>query len=153
MLLLYYQQCFRCDYRNFGVSAFCNLDNGGVNVPFPAIFSANVYNEYETTPPYAKKIVSDSNIRTLDSSEANTQIFRKSNDQYEYDAYDKDIVIANFYFEPAAIFQFTRDPRMTWGDFISQMGGLLGLCIGFSALSGIEFIYWFTYRLWRFSTK
>ena len=26
--------------------------------------------------------------------------------------------------------------RMTWVDFVGQIGGLLGLCIGFSLLSG-----------------
>ena len=36
---------------------------------------------------------------------------------------------------------------MTPLDFISQMGGLLGLFLGFSLISGIEIIYWFTVKL------
>ena len=36
---------------------------------------------------------------------------------------------------------------MTWIDFVSQIGGVLGLCIGFSLISLIEIIYWFTLRL------
>jgi amiloride-sensitive sodium channel len=36
---------------------------------------------------------------------------------------------------------------MTSIDFISQMGGLLGLFLGFSLISGIEIMYWFTLRL------
>ncbi len=36
---------------------------------------------------------------------------------------------------------------MTDVDYISQMGGLLGLFIGFSFISGIELIYWATVRL------
>ena len=31
----------------------------------------------------------------------------------------------------------------------SQMGGLMGLCLGFSLLSFIELAYWFTFRLAR----
>ena len=30
--------------------------------------------------------------------------------------------------------------------FIAQIGGLMGLCLGFSLLSFIELIYWCTYR-------
>ena len=36
---------------------------------------------------------------------------------------------------------------MTVENFISQVGGLMGLCLGFSFLSAIELIYWFTFRL------
>jgi hypothetical protein len=38
---------------------------------------------------------------------------------------------------------------MTFLDYISQIGGLLGLFIGFSCISGIEIIYWLTFRLAR----
>ena len=38
---------------------------------------------------------------------------------------------------------------MTWIGFFSQMGGLLGLCLGFSLLSGVELIYWFIIVLFR----
>ena len=36
---------------------------------------------------------------------------------------------------------------MTINNYISQVGGLMGLCLGFSFLSAIELIYWFTFRL------
>ena len=29
----------------------------------------------------------------------------------------------------------------------SKVGGLMGLCLGFSFLSFIELVYWFTYRM------
>ena len=38
---------------------------------------------------------------------------------------------------------------MTWIGFFSQMGGLLGLCLGFSLLSGVELLYWFIIVLFR----
>ena len=31
---------------------------------------------------------------------------------------------------------------------VAAFGGLVGLCIGFSILSGVEIIYWFTLRLY-----
>ncbi len=64
---------------------------------------------------------------------------------------------------------------MTWVDFVSQvqrlpqihrtfkacgaqwlllqMGGLLGLCMGFSICSGFEIIYWFIFRMWAEHTS
>ena len=36
---------------------------------------------------------------------------------------------------------------MTINNCISLVGGLMGLCLGFSFLSAIELIYWFTFRL------
>ena len=45
------------------------------------------------------------------------------------------------------VFQFQRSLRMTLIDFISQIGGLLGLFLGFSLISAIEIVYWLTLRL------
>ena len=47
------------------------------------------------------------------------------------------------------VFQFTREARMTLLDFISQIGGLLGLFMGFSVISFVEVFYWFSFRLVR----
>ena len=38
---------------------------------------------------------------------------------------------------------------MTMLDYVAQIGGLLGLFIGFSVISGIEIVYWCTFRLVR----
>ena len=43
--------------------------------------------------------------------------------------------------------EFERSRKMTWLDFISNMGGVCGLCLGISFVSVIEFIFWFTVRL------
>ena len=45
------------------------------------------------------------------------------------------------------VFQFQWSLRMTLIDFISQIGGLLGLFLGFSLISAIEIVYWLTLRL------
>jgi uncharacterized membrane protein len=65
----------------------------------------------------------------------------------EYDAYEKDIAIAHFYFDSSTIFRYHREQRLTIVGFISQIGGVLGLCIGFSIVSVVELAYWFLYRL------
>ena len=67
----------------------------------------------------------------------------------KYDAYEKDIAMVTFFFETPTIFEYTREERMTLIQYISQIGGLLGLCLGFSFISGVEIIYWMTIRLLR----
>ena len=66
-----------------------------------------------------------------------------------YNAYEKDIAMVNFYFDKSSILQYIRQERMTKVDYISQIGGLLGLFMGISFISGIELIYWATVRLTR----
>ena len=38
-------------------------------------------------------------------------------------------------------------------DFVSQLGGLFGLCLGFSLISFIEIFYWCSLRLFRNCTQ
>ena len=73
----------------------------------------------------------------------------KNNRTPEYDAYTNDIAIVNFYFDKSTVMLYKRDQRMTTIDYISQMGGLLGLGIGCSFISIIELLYWTTIRLGR----
>ena len=43
--------------------------------------------------------------------------------------------------------KFSREETFGWQDLIAFFGGIVGLCMGFSLLSGAEFLYWFTLRL------
>ena len=45
--------------------------------------------------------------------------------------------------------EFERSQKMTWLDFVSNLGGLCGLCLGISFISVTEIVYWFTIRLFR----
>ena len=38
--------------------------------------------------------------------------------------------------------EFEKQRRMTVVDFLSNMGGLFGLCLGFSIISFVEVFYW-----------
>jgi len=64
-----------------------------------------------------------------------------------YNAFEKDIAVANFYFSESTTLEYMRSENMKVIDFISQIGGLFGLCIGFSAVSIIELLYWLSIRL------
>ena len=45
--------------------------------------------------------------------------------------------------------EFQRSLRMTVIDFIGNVGGLFGLCLGFSLISFFELLYWFLIRTSR----
>ena len=90
-----------------------------------------------------------------------------------YNAYEKDIAVVNLYFGDSTAFgkhltyhtlvntgyrlrlpynlaflsEFERAPKMTWLDFISNLGGICGLCLGISFVSVADIIYWFSIRL------
>ena len=106
----------------------------------------------EKIPKYVKdKFISNMRLATGTSSATDPHKHRifttsfKENEQY--DAYEKDIAVVTFFFESNTVFEFERRSRMTVIDFVSQVGGLLGLCMGFSLVSLVELVYWFTIRM------
>ena len=144
----------QCDHTNLGTSQLCDLEDVNMN---PPIWQQLVQNEYLSAkgkvPEFAEP--SDermSNTRSFVSSEEKQAylVFQvKNNKTPDYDAYTNDIAIVNFYFDKSTVLLYKRDQRMTTIDYISQMGGLLGLGIGMSFLSIIEILYWMTIRLGR----
>ena len=93
-------------------------------------------------------VVKTNRRRHVDPSHASDQVFFGDSES-EYDAYERDIAVVSFYFESGELFEFSREARLTWVGFISQIGGLLGLCLGFSLISFVEILFWFSYRLGR----
>ena len=51
------------------------------------------------------------------------------------------------YFKSFGMTKFSRSVVFGWQDLVAFFGGICGLCLGFSLLSGAELIYWFTLRL------
>ena len=45
------------------------------------------------------------------------------------------------------ISEYETSQRMTFTDFLASLGGIFGLYLGFSILSFVEIIYWFTFML------
>ena len=52
----------------------------------------------------------------------------------------------HFYFKTQGVTKYQRNVTYGWQDLIAFFGGIVGLCVGFSLLSGAEFIYFFTLR-------
>ena len=70
-----------------------------------------------------------------------------NNGKSKYNSYEKDVAIANFFFKSSKCFEFVRQPRLTIIDFISNVGGLIGLCMGISFVSAMELLYWLTIKM------
>ena len=91
-----------------------------------------------------------SNRRSFKESNIANAIFQQKVKQSPtYEAYEKDIAIVNFFFGKSTFWQFQRAENMTLADYIAQLGGFLGLFLGFSFISAIEIMYWFSMRLMR----
>ena len=54
---------------------------------------------------------------------------------------EKDLII-NFLYLRYIITEFERGIRMGPVDFVASLGGLFGLCLGFSIISFLEILYW-----------
>ena len=74
-----------------------------------------------------------------------------------YNAWEEDIAVANIFFGKDTVMgtknltsiiymkslpEFERSIRMGPVDFVASLGGLFGLCLGFSIISFLEIIYW-----------
>jgi hypothetical protein len=116
-------------------------------LPQPVIFGKDVMNEYTNKygkiPAYVKSSIQTSE-RFYGSRLQNGDVF--STVDNSYDAYEKDIALMHIYFKRTTVFQMGSQATMTWIDFLSQVGGLLGLCIGISILTSIE-LFWLCLRI------
>ena len=141
-----------CDHTNLEASPMCLLTSETqIN---PPIWASSILRQYENSskdnlPDFITNTTHFLNKRdsTLPSKFPNLVFQQEFQERPTYNAFEEDIAVVNFYFDKSSILQFTRQESMTEIGFISQLGGLLGLFIGFSFISAIEIIYWLTIRL------
>ena len=139
----------------------CGLANGASN-PSPWInIAQNEYLEANETVPWFLQTSRYTNIQNERkfsnnrSTVAEERMKEKFLFQSEleknptYNAFEKDIAIANIYFSKKRIMKYVKENKMSSFDFLSQIGGSIGLAMGISIISLVEFIYWFTIRLFR----
>ena len=135
----------------------CNLEELDMN---PSIWSQDTRDEFKAqtgkTPDFLLKDAENrtkySSIRPYvpDPKKKTSLAFQERLKLHPtYDAFKSDIAMVNFYFERENVMQLSRDLKMTSSDFVSQVGGMFGLGLGFSLISGAEIIYWMTIRLWQ----
>ncbi len=131
----------KCDYTNIGINPICNLNDE--SLPQPTKFSKQVISEYlltrnKTIPTFLNKY--ESNARPLSNLDYFTQT------ETTYDAYALDIAMVEVYFRTSTVIQLGSQPLMTWVDYFSTVGGLLGLVLGMGIVSLVE-LFWLLIRL------
>ena len=88
-------------------------------------------------------------IRKIRPKKALAKTIMNSENGTSYDAFERDIAMVNFYFENPLIFQFGKQERMTFFNFLAQLGGTFGLFMGISFISIIELVYWLIYAFFK----
>ena len=133
----------------------CALVDGPMN-PAPRMSTAQneLINASQTVPWYldTDTTTMDTNMRQFPNTRkdmANHMFPSQSTGKLYYDAYKKDIGILNIFFSEKKILKYVTKNRMSNFDFLSQIGGSLGLAMGISIISVIEVIYWFAFRLFK----
>ena len=145
-----------CDEKSVG-SFLCLMETDQFKgFPDPPKWGRTVLEEYKlrgTIPHYILNEVKTnrrSNVFRQDEAPESKEVLSTiENSNQGYDAYDKDIAMVTFFFESSNAMEFFRQPKTSLIEFISQFGGLLGLCMGFSFISVVELIYWTTLKLFR----
>ena len=140
----------RCDARNIQLGNICTF-NSTLDTP---IWGNDLLQEVtfqngkkeSQTPNWIK--TTSSQRKRVHAGNSPNQVFGNLNKRLPtYHSYEEDIAVATFYFDGPTGSEYMRDARMTIIDFISQLGGLAGVCIGLSLMSVVELFYWFPIRL------
>ena len=80
-----------------------------------------------------------SSIRYITPQSTNQFIFSELS--RSYDAYEKDISVLSVFFSSPTVMQFSTKQSKNWLDFISAVGGNVGLFIGFNIVTLVELIW------------
>ena len=131
----------RCDERNVELTNMCSVLNK--NVPKPEIWGRQVIDHFMNLtgkiPDFLSNVTSSK--RTIKRSYLINDLFEGI--PRDYDAYDKDIAVLNVFFDASTVMMFNSESRQSWIDYLSNVGGALGLCIGLSSITIIELIWVF----------
>jgi hypothetical protein len=107
----------------------------------PEIWGRQVLENFQQTqgniPSYLSFV--DSSKRTIKNSYVLTNFFRGLTK--DYDAYEKDIAVLEVFFDTSTVMKFQSQKSQSWLDYLSSVGGALGLCIGLSIITVVELVW------------
>ena len=160
--IMTYANLRKCDRTNIGgTSLLCALVDGAMN---PAPWMNTAQNEFlkanQSVPWYLdtdssqaeegmKQFANKRKQVAGHHSVSNAMFPSQLKDNPFYDAFEKDIGILRIFFSEDKILKYVTKNRMSNFDFLSQIGGSLGLAMGISIISIIEIFYWFAFRLFK----
>ena len=158
-----YAELRQCDRTNLGgTSTLCALVDGPFNPPPWMTTAQEDFEDANQTIPWYlntdSSLSKDSDGMRFTNKRSKIEDDRKKSNlifkselkgEQTYDAFKKDIGIVNVFFSKEKILKYVTSNKMSNLDFLSQIGGSLGLSMGVSIVSIIELIYWFTFRFFR----
>jgi hypothetical protein len=132
------QEFRACDEKNFGMSELCSFESIDV---WPQIWGNQVLDQINGT-----NITLNHVTDKIKSSLRTKQLFSRKDFIFTslpktYDAYKDDIAVVNVYFSSPTVIKFSTTINKTWIDFISGIGGNVGLFIGFSFVTIFELVW------------
>ena len=130
-----------CDDSNLGISPLCNIFNG--NLAQPTLYASQIYTYYPGvygySPNFVLKKVAPSTRASIQQQLAPETIMTVNDGRYN--AYGRDIAKVEIFFKTPTVLQYESYAKMTWIDFYSNIGGILGLVLGMGIISVFEFIW------------
>ncbi len=126
-----------CSLKSFMSVSICNVSNNA-DTTFTMLgdLVTGSYERKNGILPYFTKNAFKHSIRNLGQSLVNGHYFGPS--ESGYNAFEKDISIVQVYFKTATVVKMWRQPVMTWNDFFSNIGGILGLVLGIGMITLME---------------
>jgi hypothetical protein len=140
----------RCDASSIGISQFCKVDMELKQPMISNVFTqiikeyANVdYGYYPKSdiPDYILSLGTKSSIRDYGYN-----IFRNNNYNITYNAFNRDIAMVNIIYQKPTLTKIKNQLAMTWIDYFSGVGGLMGLVLGVGFVSSFE-LFWLILRI------
>lgn len=134
-----------CDDLNLGSLPFCNFGllntnsrplmwGSEINEQFKLLKSAGNFSEIPSTMRTVKKLFGSASVPYFE------------NTYRTYNPFTEDISVVSVYFDQATAWEFTTQASSTWLQYLSNVGGLMGLFVGLSLVSIIE-LFWLIIRI------
>ena len=148
-----YAKFQECDHTNIGVNRLCDMETGDLNpAPWTYLAQKEFTSSNKSLPWYLQTNSAANKFSDQRKKSSNPNIIKGLVFQSElknnptYNAWEKDIGIVNIYFGNPHSTRYIKKNRMSTFDFLSQVGGSIGLAMGISMVTIVELIYWFTLR-------
>ena len=128
-----------CDLSNAGVSQFCKNNNGtflftdGINNAVRKFYDF----QFQKQPYFLNIYYKDTN-RSYSRTLPNGDVFERSS---SFDPFLNDIAKVQIYFKTATATEIRCQAIMTWTNYFSNVGGILGLVLGIGIISLFEIVW------------
>ncbi len=114
--------------------SFYNVDQS-INLKYSADCPLECNSQQYTTSLSMSKFPSKS---IYNSHSNKSQLIKLFNGNFSIDEYTESIVTFRVFYETLSFTEISQSVKTDWIDFISNVGGIFGLCLGMSLLSVVE---------------